>query len=319
MKSSNIILGILICLALPACRSTTEPSQPPVHRVVAPDTTPPSPKYVLSISPHEQSVTVVDTVRLSAAALPIPVVYSWDFGDGETSTSSQPTTQHYYAGDGTYRVCIAATHNGNVVARDTSWVKVQYPSTTCADLCQHFSVTSWLIPESGPWVGIAIPILNAGEYTFNIAGNTFTAEHLHRVSVDAPSSHYDTTIREHISGSLSPNGMYLLNTQSFAYDTTYMRISGVSIPNGGNSGRTEEYRETNLIYPADSLRLIGIGLDSIVFQSTSTHNYLMPEKHTTKTIDTTSSCPPVVDIPIQLIVGRYFPNCAVRIVFRREH
>jgi gliding motility-associated-like protein len=36
--------------------------------------------------------------------------YSWDFGDGSTSTSANPT--HTFTKDGTYEVVLTATHNG---------------------------------------------------------------------------------------------------------------------------------------------------------------------------------------------------------------
>ena len=62
------------------------------------------------------------------------VSWSWDFGDGSTSTSQNPV--HTYAADSTYNVCLITT---NACSSDTSCTSVTVAASTCTPATAGFT------------------------------------------------------------------------------------------------------------------------------------------------------------------------------------
>ncbi|NNE70082.1 MAG: PKD domain-containing protein, partial [Rhodothermales bacterium] len=61
-----------------------------------------------------------------------PMSYSWDFGDGNTSTSSNPS--HTYSEAGTYTVTLEVTNCGGTVSRTMTIVVVPFEAAICREI-----------------------------------------------------------------------------------------------------------------------------------------------------------------------------------------
>lgn len=83
------------------------------------DKTPPSAAF--DFSQNEADFLTFDFTNLSASATD----YSWDFGDGNTSTDSDPSNT--YAAEGTYTVALTATDKLGVSSSITQTVVVEEP------------------------------------------------------------------------------------------------------------------------------------------------------------------------------------------------
>lgn len=66
--------------------------------------------FAASFSPSTSSPKVGDTVTFTDTSTGDPVSWSWDFGDGATSTSQNPS--HQYSAAGTYTVKLTVTYAG---------------------------------------------------------------------------------------------------------------------------------------------------------------------------------------------------------------
>ena len=80
-------------------------------------------KVTVSICDEDASVTFSPNVRGTT-----PIVYSWDFGDGNTSDEASPS--HTYAEPGTYSVVLVVT---NVGGSDRQTVTVEVTEEGCFD------------------------------------------------------------------------------------------------------------------------------------------------------------------------------------------
>ncbi|MBI4929701.1 MAG: SBBP repeat-containing protein [Bacteroidetes bacterium] len=63
-----------------------------------------------------------------------PISYSWDFGDGST-TSSQQNPSHLYSAQGTYTVCLTITDAGNPPCVQTSCKNISVVDPDSAECC----------------------------------------------------------------------------------------------------------------------------------------------------------------------------------------
>lgn len=77
------------------------------------------------------------TVQFKDLSAGTPTSWAWDFGDGQTATTQNPS--HTYTADGTYTVKLTATNaNGNTSDTKTSYVTIELPTgpaTTSAARC----------------------------------------------------------------------------------------------------------------------------------------------------------------------------------------
>lgn len=122
--------------------------------------------------------------------------YSWDFGDGNTSTSQNPT--HTYSAAGTYNVCLVVSDG--LGCQDTS--------------CQQVSTTPIVFP--GTVFGIAM--------TDSVPATDFTAYLIVYDSVAGTLTAVDTTISVNQGGFFSlmaPTGDYLVKVALNSGDPEY--------------------------------------------------------------------------------------------------
>ncbi|HKK69337.1 MAG TPA: C25 family cysteine peptidase [Bacteroidales bacterium] len=85
--------------------------------------------------------------------------WSWDFGDGNTSTEQNP--QHTYAGNGNYTVSLTVSNTaGSDTYTETDYITVDIPDATIdavADLCETSgAVTLTAATAGGTWSGTGI-------------------------------------------------------------------------------------------------------------------------------------------------------------------
>lgn len=82
-------------------------------------------------------------VNFTDLTLNYPNAWSWNFGDGNTSTQQHPS--HTYASNGTYNVTLTATNtNGNASVTKNAYINVSManpPSTTNDTVCPNNSAT----------------------------------------------------------------------------------------------------------------------------------------------------------------------------------
>jgi len=88
--------------------------------IVATPQLPPTASF--TFVPTDLSVAFTDT------STDAPNTWSWDFGDGGTSTAQNPT--HVYSADNTYTVCLTASNNYGVSAATCQQVSVSKPAPT---------------------------------------------------------------------------------------------------------------------------------------------------------------------------------------------
>jgi PKD repeat protein len=231
------------------------------------------PNVVVAI--HSRDITdttilpVLFQVKVNSS---LPLQYFWNFGDGSSLVSStSDTVSHLYNSEGSYCLTVTAIYSGQVISSDTSRVSIHFPQTSCAQLCGMFSISSSVVSNNKELLGITIPITNAGDTSFSVHGFSFDAEYTHQRELDSNENTFDSVSSRSISGTLSSNGQYLLLTNSVIFDSDYY-----TSPDQGAKDLTWE--ASTFSYPVDSLRLVSISLDSIVFQAC--HNIQTDLYHT---------------------------------------
>ncbi len=121
----------------------TSTEKSPIHTYEAPGT------YTVTLSATAQGGTIVEiSQEITVEGPPMAdytfddegltvnftnisenvVTYSWDFGDGNTSTEENPS--HTYAGEGTYTVVLTATSEDGLVVETSQEVTVEIPVDT---------------------------------------------------------------------------------------------------------------------------------------------------------------------------------------------
>jgi PKD repeat protein len=109
-------------VALTATNASGSDTATKVNYITVSETPPPAPVADFSATPTSGSPPL--TVNFSDLSTNGPTTWSWDFGDGGTSTAQNPT--HVYAAAGTYTVALTAT---NASGSDTE-TKVNYITAT---------------------------------------------------------------------------------------------------------------------------------------------------------------------------------------------
>ena len=77
--------------------------------------------------------------------------YSWNFGDGQTSTEQNPT--HVYATAGTFEVVLTAKNSANATANFTQTIEIRDPNSALALLAGETSKT-WKLFREGTCMGV---------------------------------------------------------------------------------------------------------------------------------------------------------------------
>jgi len=109
-----LLYAMVLSLAFNACDTVDLPEEGTI-----PDATPPSAKF--SYAPNEADFHEISFTNLSVSATD----YSWDFGDGGTSTETNPS--HVYAAEGDYTVSLTATDKLGASDTYTATVTVMEP------------------------------------------------------------------------------------------------------------------------------------------------------------------------------------------------
>ncbi len=153
-----------------------------------------------TVSPATQSLPA-STVTIANTTTPGPWQYLWDFGDGTTSTLSDPTITHTYATYGSYTILLTVT-SGACAETQSQTIVIEAippivdftydPASGCAPLTVKFTnLSRYADPESYAWdfgYGQAtsrsfdptFTYFQSGTYTVslsasNITGQTVTA------------------------------------------------------------------------------------------------------------------------------------------------
>ena len=71
-----------------------------------------------------------------------PVSWYWDFGDGNTSTTSTAFATHTYAANGTYNACVVITYSNSCVATSCNNVVIGSSGPLCQASFFHYPDTS---------------------------------------------------------------------------------------------------------------------------------------------------------------------------------
>ncbi len=100
---------------------------------------PPVPAQVLAILTNPTSIDTQTPVEFSANVRgDAPMSYSWNFGEG--STSSEPTPQHTFMSAGDYTISLELTNEHGEDSRTFDVSVVQFEPPYCADLTEMNSV-----------------------------------------------------------------------------------------------------------------------------------------------------------------------------------
>lgn len=95
------------------------------------------------------------TIAFTDASSNDPTAWSWDFGDGNSSTAQNPT--HTYTENGTYTICLTATNNAgsDVSCAELSVVVVNANELSTVAFANAFPspAEDWLRIDFGAWQG----------------------------------------------------------------------------------------------------------------------------------------------------------------------
>jgi PKD repeat protein len=115
--------------------------------------------------------------------------HSWNFGDGVTSTATNPA--HTYSTGGTYSVSETVTDNGGLSNTKTSSVTVTASSCGGSVLCSGTGVALAAVSTGGVSSTYSMPIAAGHTVTFTISGGTGDADLYVKAGATPTSSVYD--------------------------------------------------------------------------------------------------------------------------------
>jgi PKD repeat protein len=96
---------------------------------------PPVPAQIASLSADNMNPDTHTTVRFQAGVTgDMPISYSWDFGDGATSTQASPT--HTFSNPGTYTVTLNASNDAGSDSRTLTITVRLYEAAICREVTE---------------------------------------------------------------------------------------------------------------------------------------------------------------------------------------
>jgi PKD repeat protein len=156
---------------------------------------------------------------------------SWNFGDGTTSTATNPTKT--YAAAGTYTVTETVTDSGGLSSTKTASVTVS--STSCGGtvLCSGVGVALPSVSKNNWSSTYTMPVLAGHTVTFTISGGTGDADLYVRAGAAPTTSSYNC--RPYSSGNsetctFTPTA----NTTYYVRVRAYAAFSGVTLKGTSN-------------------------------------------------------------------------------------
>jgi PKD repeat protein len=157
---------------------------------------------------------------------------SWNFGDGTTSTSTNPTKT--YSAAGTYTVTETVTDAGGLSSTKTASVTVSSaPSCGGTVLCSGVGVALPSVARNGVTSNYTMPVLAGHTVTFTISGGTGDADmYVKAGSAPTTSSYncrpYTTGNSETCTFTPTANTTYYVNVRAYA------AFSGVTLKGTSN-------------------------------------------------------------------------------------
>ncbi|MCA9953963.1 MAG: PKD domain-containing protein, partial [Anaerolineales bacterium] len=138
--------------------------------------------------PVNQPPTAVATADVTSGTAPLSVnfigsgssdsdgtivSYAWNFGDGGSATTANPS--HSYMDAGTYVATLTVTDNGGATATDTVAINVTNPGGGCTSNCARVSSISMTVRNNGSVIGnVAVVNENGISLTSGVVSATWT-------------------------------------------------------------------------------------------------------------------------------------------------
>ena len=147
---------------------------------------------VAGFTADKTAVTVGESIQFTDNSTESPTSWSWDFGDGNNSSSQNPT--HSYDTEGTYSVSLTATNEfGSDDATMTDYITVSAASSEAETLISYLESTS--SPYGKYYVNTDMPAIKSAE-----AVKTLMATNEEYIIDIRAAADYDTA---HIEGSVN--------------------------------------------------------------------------------------------------------------------
>ncbi len=221
--------------------------------------------------------------------------YAWNFGDGATSTATNPS--HTYAGDGTYTVTLNATNACGTVTSTQTVVIVTPPSASftmnassgCAPLTVQFTNTSSANSSTFNW---QFPGGNPSSSTAQNPSTTYSSAGTYTVTLTVSNAAGSSTATQTVTVNAAPSVAFNANTN--VYVATFTNNTNNGTTYSWNFGDGSNSSETNPVhtYAGDGTFMVtlvatnGCGTATIqqqvVISSLPVANF---------TANTTSGCP----------------------------
>jgi subtilisin family serine protease len=156
---------------------------------------------------------------------------SWNFGDGSTSTATNPSKT--YSAAGTYTVTLTVTDAGGLTSTKSSSVTVTAPTCGGLVLCNNVAVALPSVATGGVSSTYKMPIAAGKTVTFTISGGTGDADMYVRAGAAPTSSTYNcrpyaTGNSETCTFTPATATTYYVNVRAYA------AYSGVSLKGSSN-------------------------------------------------------------------------------------
>lgn len=227
------------------------------------------PEASFTASPLEGEAPL--NVQFTDTSAGSPTAWSWNFGDGSTSTAENPT--HIYSREGTYTVKLTVTNSyGSDTYEAASYIYVYSIAAPAADFSSN--VTSGSVPLSVQFTDLSTSGPTAWEWDFNSDGRVDSTEQ-NPVYVYTSTGTYSVTLNA-INGTARGNR----TKPNFITVGNSLLASFTVSPHEGNAPLTVQFNDTSSGNATSWLWDFGDGNTS-ESQSPS-HIYFSPGNYTVK-------------------------------------
>ncbi len=169
---------------------------------------------VANFSASSTNETCTGTVQFSDLSTGNPTSWSWNFGDGTTSTLKSPS--HTYTANGTYTVSLQSTNSyGNDIETKTGYVTINLaagPTTTGAIVCAPGGTATLNVSGSDTYKWYNSATDGTSLYT----GNSFTTPYLTSTTTYYVESEVPQAISSVGMTAKTSNGAYYTSTARWA-------------------------------------------------------------------------------------------------------